>query len=144
MTDREKVCPHCALFGKHKNHNLKTIAVVEAEMRERENLFQVFKGQKEATDQRISSKEFRQEVVAKIGSEKERVVSQIREKFSLLYENVKLAEKQAYEDVVKNFRNIYQKITALIKEENDCQVRYREWEQRCRRLFSEAESKHSL
>lgn len=35
-----------------------------------------------------------------------------------MIENVKLAEKKAYEDVVKNFKTVYTKILTLIKEEN--------------------------
>lgn len=38
-----------------------------------------------------------------------------------------MAEKKAYEEVVKNFKTVYSKITALIKEENDSQRRYKQW-----------------
>lgn len=79
-------------------------------------------------DNKIASKEFKDGLLAKIGTEKQRVISEIKSKFSVLQDNVRLAEKQAYEDVAKSFKGIIQKIRTLLKEENDCQIRYREWE----------------
>jgi hypothetical protein len=49
---------------------------------------------------------------------------------------MKLAEKKAYEDVVKNFKTIYSKISTLIKEENDSQKKYKIWELKMRRALS--------
>jgi hypothetical protein len=51
---------------------------------------------------------------------------------------MKLAEKRAYEDVVKNFKTIYSKISTLIKEENDSQKKYKIWELKCTELFQKA------
>ena len=42
-------------------------------------------------------------------------MNEIKNKFVNLYENIRLAEKQAFEDVVKHFKTIYQKIVALVK-----------------------------
>jgi len=39
----------------------------------------------------------------------------IKKKFAQMYDNIKLAEKKAFEDVLKNFKIVYQKITSLIK-----------------------------
>lgn len=113
-------------------------------MREIECSFREVQEEKEAIDNRIGSREFQQEVVRKIGAEKERVVSEIREKFTLLYDNVRLAEKQAFEDVVKNFRSIYQTIISLIKEESDYQVRFKAWQKNCRKWLAEAVAQPTL
>jgi chromosome segregation ATPase len=43
------------------------------------------------------------------------MVLAIKEKFQEMNENVRLAEKKAYEDVAKSFKNLTQKITSLIK-----------------------------
>ena len=50
-----------------------------------------------------------------------------------------MAEKKAYEDVVKNFKLVYSKITALMKEENDSLKKYKQWESKCSELFQKAE-----
>lgn len=50
-----------------------------------------------------------------------------------------MAEKKAYEDVVKNFKIVYSKITALMKEENDSLKKYKQWESKCSELFQKAE-----
>jgi hypothetical protein len=52
---------------------------------------------------------------------------------------VRLAEKKAYEDVVKNFKIVYTRISTLIKEENDSHKKYRLWELKCTDLFQKAE-----
>lgn len=54
----------------------------------------------------------------KIAQEKERLVSDIKKKFAKITENIKLAEKKAYEDVIKNFKTVYAKILSIMKEEN--------------------------
>lgn len=46
--------------------------------------------------------------------------------------------------MVKNFRCIYQKITSLTREENDYQVRYKEWEKHCSKWLVEAGRKTTL
>ena len=43
--------------------------------------------------------------------EKERLVQQVRKKFNSLYDNVKLAEKKVYEDLVRSFKEISKKIS---------------------------------
>lgn len=63
----------------------------------------------------------------KITAEKDRLVGEIKRKFEEISENVRMAEKKAYEEVVKNYKLVYAKITALIKEENDSQRRYKQW-----------------
>jgi hypothetical protein len=55
------------------------------------------------------------------------LVGEIKRKFVNLYDNIKMAEKQAFDDVVKHFKAIYHRIVAMLKEENDSQLRYREW-----------------
>lgn len=54
----------------------------------------------------------------KIGQEKDRLIFDIKKKFSKITENIKLAEKKAYEDVIKNFKTVYSKILSIMKEEN--------------------------
>jgi hypothetical protein len=44
------------------------------------------------------------------------LISEIKKKFTQIDDNIKLAEKRAYEDVIKNFKIIYSKITTLMKE----------------------------
>ena len=44
------------------------------------------------------------------------MISEIKKKFTQIDDNIKLAEKRAYEDVIKNFKIIYSKITTLMKE----------------------------
>ena len=53
LTDRERLCPHCALFGKHKNHCFKTLLEVEEEMKERRCLFQHHLHRKDAIRERF-------------------------------------------------------------------------------------------
>lgn len=78
--------------------------------------FQSFKTKKVTLDSKINSEEFKENIVKKIGKEKDRLISDIKKKFAQITENIKLAEKKAYEDVIKNFKTIYSKITTLIKE----------------------------
>jgi hypothetical protein len=100
-------------------------------MEGRQRQFQAFKAKKVAIDSKINSEQFKENIIRKIGQEKDRLVTDIKRKFALIAENVKLAEKKAYEEVVKNFKAIYAKITTLMKEENDSQKRYKLWEVRC-------------
>ena len=44
------------------------------------------------------------------------MITDIKNKFTQINDNIKLAEKKAYEDVIKNFKVIYSKITTLMKE----------------------------
>jgi predicted nuclease with TOPRIM domain len=115
ITDRIKLCLHCALFGKHKDHKFKTIAEAENEIDLKKQEFSSFKTKKEALDQRLSSQEFKDSIVKKIGEQKDRLVTDIKKKFAHLYENIRMAEKKAFEDVVKNFKTVYLRITSLIK-----------------------------
>jgi hypothetical protein len=46
--------------------------------------------------------------------------------------------------VAKNFKTIYGKITTLIKEENDSQRRYKQWEAKCSELFQRADRTPTL
>ena len=55
-----------------------------------------------------------------------------------------MAEKKAYEEVVKNFKTVYVKITSLMKEENDSQKKYKLWELKCTELFQKAEKMRKL
>ncbi len=109
-------------------------------MESRQRQFQTFKAKKVAIDSKINSEEFKENIIRKIGQEKDRLVSDIKRKFAIIAENVKLAEKKAYEEVVKNFKVIYGKISTLIKEENDSQKRYKLWEVKCSELFEKAEA----
>lgn len=54
----------------------------------------------------------------KIGQEKDRLIFDIKKKFAKITENIKMAEKKAYEDVIKNFKTVYSKILSIMKEEN--------------------------
>lgn len=83
-------------------------------------------------------------MVRKITAEKDRLVGEIKRKFEEIAENVRVAEKKAYEEVVKNFKAVYGKITTLIKEENDSQRRYKQWEAKCSELFQKADRMPTL
>ena len=67
-------------------------------------------------DSKLSSDEFKENIIKKIGKEKDRLITDIKNKFTQINDNIKLAEKKAYEDVIKNFKIIYSKITTLMKE----------------------------
>ncbi len=84
-------------------------------MAEKAQEFRGFRARKQALDLRTSSSEFKEEIVRKISQEKDRLVSEIKKKFAQISENVRLAEKKAYEDVVKNFKIVYARISTLIK-----------------------------
>jgi hypothetical protein len=55
-----------------------------------------------------------------------------------------LAEKQAFDDLSKNYKTIYKKISGLLKEEKQCHIRFKDWEHRCRRMIAEGETKKSI
>lgn len=101
--------------------------------------FRGFRVRKQALDMRTSSNEFKEGIIRKISHEKDRLISEIKKKFGQISENVRLAEKKAYEDVVKNFKIVYARISTLIKEENDSHKKYRLWELKCTDLFQKAE-----
>ena len=42
---------------------------------------------------------------------------EIRGKFGSLQENIRMAERQAYDDLSKHYKQIYKKIASLLKEE---------------------------
>ena len=67
-------------------------------------------------DSKLSSDEFKENIIKKIGKEKDRLITDIKNKFTQINDDIKLAEKKAYEDVIKNFKIIYSKITTLMKE----------------------------
>jgi hypothetical protein len=106
--------------------------------------FQNYRSRKAELDLRLSSSEFREGVVRKITTEKDRLVGEIKRRFEEITENVRMAEKKAYEEVVKNFKTVYAKITALMKEENDSQRRFKQWEAKCSELFQKAERLGSI
>jgi hypothetical protein len=87
-------------------------------MESRYELFQSYKSKKVSLDSKINSNEFKESIIKKIGQEKDRLIFDIKKKFAQIHENVKLAEKKAYEDVIKNFKLVYSKISTLLKEEN--------------------------
>lgn len=89
--------------------------------------FRSFRVRKQTLDMRTSSNEFKEGIIRKISQEKDRLISEIKKKFGQISENVRLAEKKAYEDVVKNFKIVYARISTLIKEENDSHKKYRLW-----------------
>lgn len=140
LTDRQMVCPHCALFGSHKDHQFKTVPEAQILMQQRRDQFADYRARKQTLEARLGSPEFKESVVGKIGEQKNRLVLDIKRKFAAVYENVRLAEKKAFEDVVKNFKAVYQRITALIREENDSQKKYKQWEQKCAELFAKADA----
>jgi hypothetical protein len=139
LTDRVRLCAHCALFGSHKDHRFKTVGEASEMMQQTQLQFQGYRARKAELDQRLSSSEFREGVARKITAEKDRLVGQIKRKFEEITENVRMAEKKAYDEVVKNFKAVYGKISALMKEENDSQRRYKQWEPKCSELFKKAE-----
>ena len=85
-------------------------------MESRYGQFQSFKAKKAGLDSKLSSDEFKENIIKKIGREKDRLISEIKKKFTQIDDNIKLAEKKAYEYVIKNFKIIYSKITTLMKE----------------------------
>lgn len=82
INDRVKLCPHCALFGSHKDHKFKTIREVQELMAGRAEEFRGFRVRKQALDMRTSSSEFKEGIVRKISQEKDRIVSEIKKKFA--------------------------------------------------------------
>ena len=54
-------------------------------------------------------------------------MGEVRKKFNALYDNVKLAEKKVYEDLVRSFREVSKKVSQMTKEEGDAGKRYRLW-----------------
>lgn len=131
LTDYVKICPHCALFSTHREHHLKTLKEVVELMQQKEAEFQSFRSRKAILECRSNSADFKEGIVKKIGEHKNRLVADIKKKFGQLHENLKLAEKKAYEDVAKKFKTVSQKISELVKQENDHQKEYRLWERKC-------------
>lgn len=48
VTDKQKICPHCALFGKHKDHRIKRLDDFQKEISEKRNIFKQILDRKEA------------------------------------------------------------------------------------------------
>ena len=74
INDRTKLCPHCALFGGHKEHTLKTLAEVNQFMETTYGQLQSFKSRKAELDSKINNNEFKEGIIKKIGQEKDRIV----------------------------------------------------------------------
>jgi len=85
-------------------------------MKQRKELFHDYVRKKELLEKRFESNEFKEGLITKINTEKERLIFEIKGKFGALQDNIRLAEKQAYEDLSKNFKSIYKKISKLLKE----------------------------
>ena len=86
-------------------------------MKERREAFRTQLKNKELIMQQFEGNQFKQNLISKINTEKERIILEIRAKFSYLQDNIKLAERQAYDDLSKHYKNIYKKIASLLKEE---------------------------
>lgn len=48
VTDKQKICPHCALFGKHKDHHIKRLDDFQKEISEKRKVFNQILNEKEA------------------------------------------------------------------------------------------------
>ena len=85
-------------------------------MVERQQDFIQCKLKKVELEERIGSSQFREEVVGRINREKERLVGDVKRKFGVLVENVKLAEKRAFEEIVRKFKGLFARISSIMKE----------------------------
>lgn len=47
VTDKQKICPHCALFGKHKDHRIKRLDDFQKEILEKRKVFKQILNEKQ-------------------------------------------------------------------------------------------------
>ena len=47
VTDKQKICPHCALFGKHKDHCIRRLEDFQKEILEKRKVFKQILNEKE-------------------------------------------------------------------------------------------------
>lgn len=74
-------------------------------------------------------------MIAKITVHKNKLVNEIKQKFKELQENIKLAEKRAFDDVAKRFKVVAQKIALLDRQEQQSHLLYQKWNNSCLQLF---------
>lgn len=48
VTDKQKICPHCALFGKHKDHRIRRLDDFQKEINEKRKVFKQILNEKQA------------------------------------------------------------------------------------------------
>jgi prephenate dehydrogenase len=90
---------------------------------------------KSQLDRKLSSSAFREAMIAKITTHKNKLVAEIKQKFKELQENIKLAEKRAFDDVAKRFKVVAQKITLLDRQDQQTHQLYQKWHSACQPLF---------
>ena len=74
-------------------------------------------------------------MIAKITTHKTKLIAEIKQKFKELQENIKLAEKRAFDDVAKKFKIVAQKITQLDRQDQQAHQLYQKWHSSCQPLF---------
>ena len=113
-------------------------------MVERQQEFIEYKLKKVELEEKIGSVKFKEEVVEKINKQKERLIGDVRKKFAVLLQNIKLAEKKVFQEIVRKFKGIFTKITDIMKEENQAQKKYADWAKQCGMLFNKAEKMEKI
>ena len=79
-------------------------------MQKKQEDFEGCRSRKALIDGRMESEEYKEKIVARVTEHKNKLITDIRKKFSGLIENIKLAEKNVYEDLAKKFKVMNQKI----------------------------------
>jgi len=70
-------------------------------------------------------------MIGKITVHKNKLVNDIKQKFKELQENLKLAEKRAFDDVAKRFKTVAQRIVVLDKQDQQSHLMYQKWHKTC-------------
>jgi hypothetical protein len=47
ISDKQRICPHCALFGNHRDHRFKRLEDFQKEVGEKRKVFLEIEGEKE-------------------------------------------------------------------------------------------------
>lgn len=47
ISDKQKICPHCALFGAHRDHRFKRLDDFDRELKEKKRVFAEIQADKE-------------------------------------------------------------------------------------------------
>ena len=47
ISDKQRICPHCALFGPHRDHRFKRLDDFERELKEKRQVFQEIQADKQ-------------------------------------------------------------------------------------------------
>lgn len=70
MEDKELLCSHCAIFGGHREHELKTIEEFDQELKEKINSINEIALLKEQMDLRLKGREFQVAIVEELTRKK--------------------------------------------------------------------------